>query len=76
MVQEGSQGSWGEGKVSASLAGSGKCLLKSCLGWALFLPGAAETLVWVVIQADVSMAEEGGEGGLNASDGKQSLLLR
>lgn len=30
---------------------------------------------WVVIQVDALLAGEGGEGELNACDGKQSLLL-
>lgn len=76
MTWEGSHGGWGEGKLYASSAGAGKCLLRSCLGWVLFLSGAAESLHFrLVIQIDVSMAEEGGEGQLNTSDGKQSLLL-
>lgn len=56
--------------------GSGKWLLKSCLLWALLLPGTAESLYsWVVIQVDALLAEEAGEEGLNASDGKQSPPL-
>lgn len=39
--------------------GSGKWLLKSCLLWALLLPGTAESLYsWVVIQVDALLAEE------------------
>lgn len=63
MEWEGSQEGWGEGRLYASSAGSGKCLFKSCLGWVLFLSGATESLYFgLVIQVDVPMAEKGGEG--------------